>query len=151
MDKVSVAQRSRTMAAVRAANTSPEIAVRSLLHRLGLRFRLHDRRLPGTPDVVLARHRTVIFVHGCFWHLHGCGRTSVPTSHVEYWEAKLQRNKARDAEQGLELRRQGWRVITVWECELRDVATLRRRLARLFAGPSKASPHRAVVGERPGT
>lgn len=121
------------MAAVGARDTAPEMAVRSILHGLGLRFRLHDRTLPGIPDIVLRKHRTVVFVHGCFWHRHACGRGVVPATRVEYWGLKLQKNVDRDQANSKTLRRLGWRVIVVWECELKRVDALRRRLARLFA------------------
>jgi len=106
--------------------------VRSILHRLGLRFRLHERTLPGTPDIVLKRHKTVIFVHGCFWHGHECGRGKAPSARLEFWIPKLQRNRERDRANAASLRKLGWRVLTVWECELRDFARLNRKLARHF-------------------
>jgi DNA mismatch endonuclease, patch repair protein len=132
-DRVSSEQRSRNMAAVRATDTAPERAVRSLLHRLGLRFRLHQKLLPGTPDIVLKRHATVVFVHGCFWHGHDCSRGKLPTTRREFWLPKLQRNKERDLQNEKHLRALGWRVLVVWECELRNPARIRRRLVRAFA------------------
>ena len=113
-------QISRNMSRVRGKDTKPEVAVRKYLFSKGFRFRKNDSRLPGKPDVVLPKYRTVIFVNGCFWHAHeGCRRASVPESHREYWEAKLRRNKERDAEVERELRNAGWKVLTVWECGLK--------------------------------
>jgi len=131
-DRVTGEQRSRNMAAVRPSNTTPERVVRSILHRLGLRFRLHQRTLPGTPDIVLKRHETVVFVHGCFWHGHECPRGKVPSVRPEFWIPKLRRNRERDRANSASLRKLGWRVLTVWECELRDSARLARRLTRHF-------------------
>jgi DNA mismatch endonuclease (patch repair protein) len=111
--------RSRIMAAIRGQDTTPELLVRSVLHRHGLRFRLHVRDLPGRPDIVLPRHRTVILVHGCFWHRHiGCARSMLPATNRAWWIAKLRRNRARDRRVLRELRAAGWRVIVVWECQL---------------------------------
>src|SRR6266478_6600691 len=133
MDRLSPDARSRVMAAIRRKDTSPEIAVRSLLHRMGLRFRLHDRRLPGTPDIVLPRHETVVFVHGCFWHHHDCPRGTMPKSRAEFWKIKLQGNRARDSAHRRALVKQRWRVVTVWECEVKHPDRLARRLRRLFS------------------
>ena len=132
MDKISPEQRSRNMAAVRAKNTAPEVAVRSLLHRLGLRFRLHQAALPGKPDIVLKRHRVVIFVHGCFWHGHSCPRGRAPTSRMDFWLPKLQSNRDRDRRCKAQLRAMNWRVLTIWECEARDVEKLSQRLKQYF-------------------
>lgn len=103
-----------------------------MAHRLGLRFRLCDRSLPGSPDLVLRRHAVVIFVHGCFWHHHDCPDGSIPKPRPDYWTAKFTRNKERDRRNRLELKRAGWKVVEVWECETVDVDRLRRRLRRLF-------------------
>lgn len=120
------------MAQVKSADTAPEIAVRRLVHRLGYRFRLHRRDLPGTPDLVLSRHRTVIFVHGCFWHQHRCRRGDRrPRANRAYWEAKLDRNVQRDARNRRRLRRLGWRVLTVWECQI-GTQRLHRRIRRFL-------------------
>lgn len=122
-----VPQRTRAiMRAIRSTRTKPEVTVRKTLHALGFRFRLHRRDLPGTPDIVLARHRVVIFVHGCFWHQHqGCRHGKTPSQRQEYWLPKLARTQARDAESELHLKRLGWRVLVLWECEIAD----RERLA----------------------
>ncbi|WP_174975457.1 very short patch repair endonuclease [Burkholderia contaminans] len=134
-DSVSRAQRSRNMAAVRSSNTKPEKVVRSILHGLGLRFRLHQKTLPGTPDIVLRRHTTVVLVHGCFWHGHDCPRGKLPETRREFWLPKLQRNHERDLDNERRLLEQGWRVLIVWECELRKPDQLRRRLAEAFSVP----------------
>ncbi|MDR1920342.1 MAG: very short patch repair endonuclease, partial [Candidatus Adiutrix sp.] len=115
-------------------DTVPEKRVRSLLHRLGFRFRLHRRDLPGAPDIVLPKKRTVIFVHGCFWHRHpGCARASRPASNQAYWDRKFARNQARDAANQARLTSFGWRVIIIWECELKDMDLLENRLLGLLS------------------
>ncbi|MHA0328839.1 very short patch repair endonuclease [Sphingomonas melonis] len=127
------ATRSRIMRSVGRANTGPEVSVRKLLHRLKLRFRLHRRDLPGTPDVVLPRHRTAIFVHGCFWHRHpGCTRATTPKTRVDFWQAKFERNVVRDRENEQALTALGWRVLTVWECETRNPEDLVEKLRNFF-------------------
>ncbi len=124
--------RSRNMAAIRGRNTSPELKIRSLLHHLGFRFRLHRRTLPGSPDIVLPRHRTVVFVHGCFWHRHpGCRYTTTPKTRADFWAKKFEQNKERDQRQQMQLRELGWSVMVVWECELQDMASLMERLVRI--------------------
>jgi len=132
MDKISIQQRSKNMAAVRSRDTAPELVVRSTLHSLGLRFRLHQNSLPGSPDIVLKRHHTIIFVHGCFWHGHDCNRGRPPTSRTEFWLPKLEKNRIRDERQVKKLTSLGWRVLTLWECEIRDLPRLARRLASWF-------------------
>jgi len=126
VDNVSSRQRSRNMAAVRSQDTGPERRVRSILHSLGLRFRLHNTSMPGTPDIVLKRHRVVVLVHGCFWHGHACPRGKAPSSRSEFWLPKLTKNRRRDVRQRRELKALGWRVLTVWECETRNEAQLAR-------------------------
>ena len=128
-DRISREHRSWNMSRIRCKDTSPEIAVRSLLHQLGYRFRLHRKDLPGSPDIVLPRYRTTIFVHGCFWHRHqGCRLAYLPKSRVEFWEKKFADNIKRDFLARKALKSAGWRVIVVWECELDDIKTLQRRL-----------------------
>ncbi len=118
MDTVTKQRRSEIMGLVRRANTRPEVVVRRALHQLGYRFRLHRRGLPGTPDIVLPRHRTVIFVHGCFWHRHGkCHKATTPTSNVEFWKSKFEANVHRDRRKKKLLTSEGWKVIVIWECE----------------------------------
>lgn len=125
--------RSRNMAAIRGKDTAPEVAVRRMLHGMGLRFRLHRKDLPGRPDIVLPKHRVAVFVHGCFWHRHeGCPFTTTPKTRQEFWLAKFDTNVARDKRNQAELERMGWRVQVVWECELREPETLRRRIAETF-------------------
>ena len=121
--------RSRIMRAVKGSDTAPEVAVRRMLHRLGYRFRLHRKELPGKPDIVFGKLRKVIFVHGCFWHGHTCARGArMPKANAEYWVNKIGRNVARDAQHLLALKDAGWRTAIVWECELRDQPKLQRRL-----------------------
>lgn len=129
MDRLTTVARSALMSRVAQANTIPEKRVRRLLHRMGLRFRLHRRDLPGTPDIVLPGRRTVILVHGCFWHRHeGCPRASTPATNTERWRLKFERNVARDAAARMALEMLGWRVLVVWECELKDETALENRL-----------------------
>jgi len=116
------------MAAVKNKNTAPEIIVRKALHRLGYRFRLHRRALPGNPDIVLPRYRAVIFVHGCFWHGHDCRRGKRPSTRTDFWNAKLDRNLERDRKNAELLKELGWRVLVVWECETKDGENLDRSL-----------------------
>lgn len=113
------------MSRIRGKDTKPELAVRRAAHRLGYRFRLHRRDLPGSPDLVFPRHRKVIFVHGCFWHQHECCASGrLPRSRINYWHAKLARNVERDHEAVAALEGQGWEVGTIWECEAKDPAKL---------------------------
>lgn len=123
--------RSYTMSHIRGKDTKIEVLVRSYLFRHGLRFRKNDKRYPGHPDVVLPKYRTIVFVNGCFWHMHeGCAKHAMPKSNVEFWSAKLLRNHDRDVRQHAELRAAGWKVIVVWECELAKPVR-EERLARL--------------------
>lgn len=118
------------MSRIKSKNTQPEMAVRRLLHGLGYRYVLHDKRLPGKPDLVFPARRKVVFVHGCFWHGHSCARGFRPSNNSAFWAAKIDGNIARDRRSTLALRAQGWRVITVWECAIHPVQTaaLQRRL-----------------------
>lgn len=117
MDKLSPEQRSRNMAQIKSKNTKPEKLVRSLLHRMGYRFRLQVKSLPGNPDIVLPKYKTVILVHGCFWHGHDCRvGQRVPKSNVEYWTGKIAKNKARDKKNKEALAQMGWRIFVIWEC-----------------------------------
>lgn len=141
VDIVSTERRSANMSRIRGKDTGPEIAVRSLLHRLGLRFRLHDKRLPGRPDLVLRRHRTVVFVHGCFWHRHlGCPQATTPSSNAEFWARKFSRNVERDQAVTNELQLAGWRVVVIWECELKNLPALTRRMQLVFLRADHATP-----------
>lgn len=123
-DRLSSEQRSRNMSGIRGKDTKPEMLVRRCLHALGFRFRLHRQDLPGKPDIVLPKHRAAIFVHGCFWHGHGCHLFHWPATRAEFWEAKLTRNMERDRETVARLKAKGWRVFAVWECALRGPARL---------------------------
>jgi len=127
-DRLEPAARRRLMQAVRSKDTAPEIAVRSLLHGMGYRFRLHRKDLPGTPDIVLPGRRAAIFVHGCFWHGHGCRIGQLPKSRLDYWLPKIEANRERDRRKGGALEAAGWRVLTVWQCEIRDLDVLQERL-----------------------
>lgn len=121
VDVVDRATRSRMMSGIRARNTKPEIALRSALHGLGLRFRINDRRLPGRPDIVLPRHRAVVQVHGCFWHRHaGCRYATTPDSNREFWLEKFGVNMERDERSATALRGLGWRIAVVWECAMKE-------------------------------
>jgi DNA mismatch endonuclease (patch repair protein) len=135
------------MSRIRGKDTQPELRVRRAFWAAGLRYRLHDKRLPGRPDMVLRRQRTAIFVHGCFWHWHeGCANFRVPKTRSEWWTRKLAQNKARDVEVLAELDAQGWRSIVIWECEATDerklvaLATSLRRLGK--SRPVEETPHR---------
>ena len=129
MDKISPEKRSQNMAQVKGKNTKPEILVRSLLHRMGYRFRLHNRLLPGKPDIALAKYKTVIFIHGCFWHGHdGCKRAALPTTRVEFWTAKITGNKQRDERNIAALEQLGYRCLVIWQCEMKEIEVLQRRL-----------------------
>jgi len=126
MDVVDSATRSRMMSGIRSKDTKPEMTVRKYLHAKGFRYRLHTRDLPGSPDLVLPKYRTAIFVHGCFWHRHpGCRYTTTPASNVERWAQKFKANTERDARKQAALEEAGWRVIVVWECELRGAGEAR--------------------------
>lgn len=121
------------MSRVRGKDTSPEIRVRRAAHALGLRYRLHRRDLPGTPDLVFPKYRVALFVHGCFWHRHhGCRKSSVPKSRQEYWQAKFASNVERDAKVADKLAKLGWSVATIWECETGTSESIARKLREIF-------------------
>ena len=133
MDHLDPEHRSENMRRVRGKDTRPELTVRRALHALGRRFRLHRRDLPGKPDIVLAKDRLAIFVHGYFWHRHDdCPRASTPSTRKEFWVAKFERTVARDAEQAAALRAAGWRPEVIWECETRDSERLNECLRRIL-------------------
>lgn len=132
-DTLSPEERSKRMSRIRGTNTVPELALRSALHRLGLRFRLHAKDLPGKPDIVLPKHGAVIFVHGCFWHRHpGCRVATMPKSNTKFWREKFSRNVQRDAQQVRSLRAAGWRVFMAWECHLSTPSKAEAEARRLF-------------------
>lgn len=145
IDIVDSKRRSQLMARICGRDIAPELAVRRIAHRIGLRFRLHRTDLPGRPDLVFPKHRLVVFVHGCFWNRHeGCQYASTPKSRVAFWMEKFEANVARDARQEAALRALGWQVLTIWQCETRDDAAVECRLA--------ASIHRGrVAKEQEGT
>ena len=119
VDTLTPSERSKRMSLIKSANTVPELALRKALHRLGFRFRLHNKKLPGKPDIVLPKYKTAIFVHGCFWHRHpGCKVATTPKSNTAFWVEKFDKNVRRDAKVKGELEQLGWDVYTVWECEL---------------------------------
>jgi DNA mismatch endonuclease (patch repair protein) len=123
------------MQQVKTKNTRPEKIVRSLLHSLGYRFRLHRKDLPGTPDIVLPGRRLALFVHGCFWHGHGCGIGKLPKSRLDYWQPKIEANRDRDRRKAAALSAEGWRVLELWQCELADRESLAVRLRHLLDHP----------------
>ena len=129
MDKVSSQQRSINMSKIKSKDTKPEKIVRSLLHALGYRFRLHRKTLPGTADIILPKYKAVIFVNGCFWHGHdGCKRAAIPDTNKEFWERKISANKARDQKNIFDLEKLGYRCLVIWQCELKDKNLLIQRL-----------------------
>lgn len=131
MDTITPEHRSWNMSRIRSSNTKPERRVRSMLHRLGYRFRLHRKDLPGRPDIVLPGRRTVVLVHGCYWHRHdGCRYAYTPKSNQEFWEAKFKENTTRDGRQNEQLNKLGWNVITVWECQTNNVDELAQLLTK---------------------
>ena len=135
MDTVSKEVRSRNMSAIKSKNTKPESVVRSLLFAQGYRYRLHRKDLPGKPDIVLKKHNTVIFVHGCFWHQHKkCKRANIPKSNKKYWIPKLERNVKRDRSHNSKLKKQGWKVLVIWECETKDSEKIILRLKKKLNG-----------------
>lgn len=125
------------MASIRSVDTRPERALRRLVHGMGYRYRLHRRDLPGKPDLVFRSRRAVVFVHGCFWHGHeGCSLARLPKSRVDFWKKKLDGNRERDSRVIAELKAMGWRVLVVWECELKDLGTLATRVRHFLDGES---------------
>lgn len=132
-DTMTPEQRHNCMAAIKGKDTKPELIVRKYLFSRGLRFRIQVKKLPGRPDIVLPKYRTVIFVNGCFWHGHeGCRYYRLPKSNVDFWQEKIDRNKARDARNEAELKALGWRVLRVWECDIRTMAGRSEYLNRLY-------------------
>jgi DNA mismatch endonuclease (patch repair protein) len=133
MDVYGKRKRSEIMARVKGQDTKPEILVRAIVHSLGYRFRLYRRDLPGNPDITLPKHRKVIFVHGCFWHGHKrCPRAARPTTNIAFWRKKLDSNIDRDRHNIGQLRKDGWRVLVVWQCQTRKPETLKRALSKFL-------------------
>ncbi|MFH1139876.1 MAG: very short patch repair endonuclease [Pseudomonadota bacterium] len=148
-DHVDPLSRSRMMARVKGKDTKPEKVVRSILHRMGYRFRLHRKDLPGKPDIVLPRHKKIIFVHGCFWHGHeGCSRARRPSTNESFWNTKLNRNQKRDLDNQEILRRSGWKILILWECQIKDIENTVIILERFLNGDVEAntSPLKHFVG-----
>ncbi|MBI3523412.1 MAG: DNA mismatch endonuclease Vsr [Betaproteobacteria bacterium] len=145
VDVVDPATRSRMMAGIRAKDTAPELQIRRGLHRLGFRFRLHDKRLPGKPDLLLPKHSAVIFVHGCFWHGHDCPAFKWPKTRAEFWRSKIKHNRENDRRHVKMLRGLGWRVCVIWECSVRKpgAEALVARIARWLAGTLRTLEIRA--------
>lgn len=138
-DTLTPEQRSWNMSRIKGKDTKPEVLVRSMLHRAGYRFRKNVKDLPGKPDIVLPRYKTVIFVHGCFWHRHkGCKEATTPKSNIEFWQKKFERNVANDKKHARQLRSLGWRVLTVWSCELKAPEKVLHRLENALMSEFKA-------------
>ena len=131
-DHLVPAQRSRNMREIRQKDTKPEVLVRKLTHRMGYRFRLHSKGLPGKPDLVFPWRKKIIFVHGCFWHGHKCSGGHIPKSHVQYWSQKLRGNKKRDAANNRKLRALGWRTLIIWECQTENAEKLKIHIQRFL-------------------
>lgn len=131
-DKLLPERRRYLMQQVKNKDTKPERTVRSLLHNLGYRFRLHRKDLPGTPDIVFPGRRLALFVHGCFWHGHGCRIGQLPKSRLDYWHPKIEANRARDQRKEAALIEKGWRVAVVWQCELGEIGALEARLKNIL-------------------
>lgn len=141
--------RSENMRRITSKNTSPELAVRQMLFRLGYRYRLHRKDLPGKPDIVFGRLRKLIFVHGCFWHAHSCHKAHQPKTNEAYWSPKLMRNQERDSRHLEQLKSEGWRVLTIWECELKDMGKTERRVTRFLNGKVTARRAEILPRKRP--
>ncbi|MFA7184157.1 MAG: DNA mismatch endonuclease Vsr [Victivallales bacterium] len=133
MDNVSSKQRSINMSRVKGKNTRPEMTIRSLLHKMGYRFRLHNKKLPGNPDIILPKYKTIIFVHGCFWHQHeGCRKATIPQTNTDFWKIKLSKNVSRDSQNNDKLISLGWKVVIIWECELKNIEPLKNRIKKIL-------------------
>jgi len=141
MDVFTREKRSEIMSRVSGRNTKPELAVRSSLHNMGYRFRLHRKDLPGKPDITLPKHKKVIFVHGCFWHGHaGCPRSKRPTTNQEFWREKLDKNIERDKATVNALKQLGWEIITIWTCEVNDTSNLKIKLLSFLKSSKENCP-----------
>lgn len=147
-DNLTAEQRRRNMSLIRSSETKPEIFVRSILHRLGFRFRKNVKTLPGKPDIVLPKYKTVIFVHGCFWHQHnGCKRSTIPKSNIDYWIPKLKGNVKRDRQHRKNLEELGWKVAVIWECETKKADELTAKLKTIFPEIKKQQQARLLERE----
>ena len=128
MDRLTPQHRSWLMSRVKGRDTTPELFVRRMLYALGFRYRLHRKDLPGKPDIALGPTKRAIFVHGCYWHGHRCSKGRLPKSNKAFWSAKIETNRARDRRNARQLRALGWKVLVIWQCELKDVLAVRRRI-----------------------
>lgn len=134
-DVVDPSTRSRMMSSIRGTNTQPELLVRRYLQRTGLRFRVHDKELPGRPDIILPQYRAAVFVHGCFWHRHhGCRFATMPSTRVDFWARKFEATMVRDVRTEAAVRQAGWRPLTIWECEVQDVEALEKLFWAIVSG-----------------
>lgn len=132
-DTISKEHRSWNMSRIKGKNTKPEVTVRSLLHKMGYRFRLNRKDLPGKPDIVLPKYNTVIFIHGCFWHQHkNCSRSNIPKTNDKYWIPKLEKNILRDKQVIKNLRKLNWNVFVLWECEIKNIKKIKREINRIL-------------------
>lgn len=146
MDRLTTEQRSRVMSRIRGKDTAPELVVRKIAHALGLRFRLNRKNLPGSPDLVFPRWRTAVFVHGCFWHRHpGCSRATMPQTRTDFWQPKLARNVERDRAATAALKKAGWKVAIVWECETKKPDTVSKRLQAAIKRARPPSPRKVAA------
>jgi DNA mismatch endonuclease, patch repair protein len=145
MDTLTRTQRSKLMSSIRSKHTRPELTIRRLLHRMGYRFRLHATGLPGQPDIVLPKWKTVVFVNGCFWHAHSCQRGRRPATNTRFWRQKLLGNVQRDNRNKRALCRLGWLVVVIWECDLQRPATVLKKLRRIgsHVDQAKAAPRKS--------
>lgn len=149
-DLMTPEQRHRCMAAIKGKDTRPEMLVRKYLFSKGLRYRVNDKKLPGSPDIVLKKYKTVIFIDGCFWHAHkGCKYYKMPKTNVDFWRAKIARNIARDYVNNVDLELAGWKVIRVWECDVKTKAKREETLKNLYLSITGANRKRAVYEEAP--
>jgi len=150
-DQFDPEMRSWIMRQVKSKDTAPERLVRRVVHSMGHRFRLHRRDLPGNPDIVFPSRRKVIFVNGCFWHGHSCPRAKLPQSRREYWEAKILKTIARDGQHTKCLRSLGWSALVIWECQLKDIDALRRRIVRFLPADKELPDRPNALDKKPKT
>ena len=150
MDTLTLEKRSWNMGRICSKDTKPEKAVRSLLHKSGYRFRIHRKDLPGKPDIVLPKFKTVIFVHGCFWHRHeGCKYAYTPKSHQEFWQAKFKGNIKRDKKNRDELERLGWKVTVIWECEIKNLTFVHNRIEACLHHQNNGQQNASADAKKP--
>ncbi len=133
MDRLTPARRSWLMSRVKGSNTTPELIVRRMLHAAGYRYRLHRKDLPGKPDIVFGPRKKIVFIHGCFWHGHRCPKGRLPKSNQAFWSSKIDTNKKRDRKRGRQLGALGWKVLVIWQCQLKDPLAVRKRIVDFLA------------------